>query len=45
MSPINASHLLIAGTANVDILKLIKRNLIPVAAGYLATMIVTGILL
>lgn len=45
LSPINASHLLIAGTANVDILKLIKRNVIPFVAAYIVVMIVFVILL
>ncbi len=40
LSPINASNLLIAGTAGVDILKMIKRNVIPVAAAYIVTVIV-----
>lgn len=40
MCPINASHLLIAGTAKVDILKLIKRNVIPVICAYVVIMIV-----
>lgn len=40
LSPINASNLLIAGTANVDILKMIKRNVIPFLCAYLVTMVV-----
>ena len=45
LSPINASHLLIAGTAKVDILKLIKRNVLPVAVAYIVTMIVFAVLM
>ena len=43
LSPINASHLLIAGTAKVDILKMIKRNLIPFIFAYAVTLVVFGI--
>ena len=43
MCPINASHLLIAGTAKVDILKLIKRNVLPVICAYVVIMIVFAI--
>ncbi len=43
LSPINASHLLIAGTAKVDILKLIKRNVIPFVVAYIVTLIIFAI--
>lgn len=43
MCPINASHLLIAGTAKVDILKMIKRNVIPVICAYVVILIVFAV--
>lgn len=45
LSPINASNLMIAGTAGVDIMKTIKRNVIPFIVGYLAVMVVWFLIL
>lgn len=45
LSPINASNLMIAGTAGVDIVKMIKRNIIPFIVAFITIMAVWTLIL